>query len=38
MNAFFRAVDRIGMEEFQKIIASADACSGSDLVLRALNI
>ena len=38
MEAMFRAVDRVGMEAFKKVIDSADACSASELVRRAMNI
>ncbi len=38
MSAFFRAVDRVGMDEFGKAIANADACRASALVLRAMNL
>jgi xylose isomerase len=38
MEAFFRAVDRVGLEAFAEVIREADACSGSELVRRALNL
>jgi xylose isomerase len=38
MTAFFRAVDRVGVDAFAAAIRSADACQASDLVRRALNL
>ena len=38
MEALFRAVERAGMAAFSDVIESADACSASDLVRRALNV
>jgi hypothetical protein len=38
MAAFFRAVDRVGVDKFAEVVRTADACSASDLVRRALNI
>lgn len=38
LEAFFRAVDRVGMDEFAEVIRHADACEAMDLVRRALNI
>jgi hypothetical protein len=36
--AFFRVVDRVGVDKFTEVIRSADACSASDLVRRALTM
>ncbi len=38
MEAFFRAVDRVGMDKFDEVIRRADACEASELVRRAMNI
>ena len=38
MEAFFRVVDRVGMEAIAKIIQRADACESSQLVRQALNL
>jgi xylose isomerase len=38
MKAFFRAVDRVGVDQFTEVIRSADACTASALVRRALNM
>ena len=38
MEAFFRAVDRVGMEAIAKVIRQADACAGSQLIRQALNL
>ena len=38
LEAFFRAVDRVGMDEFAQVIRRADACEAADLVRRAINI
>ena len=38
MEAFFRAVDRAGMEEIGKVVARADATEATALVRRAMNI
>ena len=38
MEAFFRAVDRVGMDEIAPVIRRADATEASDLVRRALGI
>jgi hypothetical protein len=38
MEGLFRAVDRVGMEAISEVIATADACSASELVRRALGI
>ncbi len=38
MEAFFQAIDRLGMGEFEGIIRSADACNASVLVRRALGM
>ncbi len=38
IEAFFRAVDRVGMDEFAQVIGRADACEAVDLVRRAMNI
>jgi xylose isomerase len=38
MTAFFRAVDRVGVDKFTEVIRSADATKASDLVRRALNV
>ncbi len=38
MEGFFRAVDRVGMDAFSRVIKDADACQATDLVRRALNL
>ena len=38
MEAFFRAVDRVGMEAIAKVIQGADACAASQLVRQALKL
>jgi len=38
MEALFRAVDRVGMEAIAEVIRTADACSASELVRRALGV
>ena len=38
MEAFFQAIDRLGMGEFDGIIRNADACNASVLVRRALGM
>jgi len=38
MEGFFAAVDRAGMDAFADVIREADACTGSALVRRALNL
>jgi len=38
MEAMFRAVDRVGMDRFAKVIAGADATAASKLVREALNV
>jgi len=38
MEAMFRAVDRVGMDAFDEVIRSGDACAASDLVRRAMNL
>jgi xylose isomerase len=38
MVAFFRAVDRVGVDKFTEVIRNADATISSDLVRRALNL
>jgi hypothetical protein len=38
MAAFFRAVERVGMEDFTEVIQRGDACGASELVRKALNI
>ena len=38
MEAFIRAVDRVGMEKITTVIKSADACAATELVRKALNI
>jgi len=38
IEALFRAVDRVGLEAFAEAIREADACSGSELVRRALSL
>lgn len=38
IEALYRAVDRIDMDEFDRVITSADACAATDLVRRAINI
>jgi len=37
MEALFRAVERVGMDEIAGVIQRADACDASDLVRRAMN-
>lgn len=38
MEAFFAAIDRVGMEAIDEVIREADACQSSELVRRALNL
>ena len=38
LEAMFRAVDRVGLNAFKNVIDSADACSASELVRRAMNV
>jgi len=38
MNAFFRAVERVGMDTFESAIKNADACRATELVRKAINI
>ncbi|MFH1616419.1 MAG: sugar phosphate isomerase/epimerase [Planctomycetota bacterium] len=38
LEAFFRAVDRVGMDAFTKVIKSPDPCKASELVRKAINI
>ena len=38
MEAFFRAVDRVGMDAFEKAIRNADACAALETVRRALAV
>ena len=38
MEALFRAVDRVGMDAFAKVIKSADACAATALVRQAMNL
>jgi len=38
MSAFVRAVERVGLEDFTRVIKSADACGAGELVRRALNV
>lgn len=38
MEIFFEAVERVGMDAFAEVIASADACKASELVRHALGI
>ena len=38
MAAFFRAVEREGVKKFTEVVRTADACSASELVRRALNV
>ncbi len=38
MEAFFRAVNRVGMDAFAKVIASGDATAASEVVRKAFNI
>ncbi|NIA31939.1 MAG: TIM barrel protein [Actinobacteria bacterium] len=38
IEALYRAVDRISMDEFDRVIKSADACAATDLVRQAINI
>ena len=38
MTGFFRAVDRVGLDRFTQVIATADACKSTELVRTALNL
>jgi xylose isomerase len=38
IEAFFRAVDRVGRDEFDKVIKGGDACAASELVRKIINI
>ncbi len=38
MEAFFAAIDRVGMEAVTEVIREADACKSSELIRRALNL
>ena len=38
MEALFRAVDRVGMDAFAKVIKNADACAATALVRQAMNL
>jgi sugar phosphate isomerase/epimerase len=38
MEGLFRAVDRVGMDQFAEIIRQGDACSSSELVRKAFNL
>ena len=38
VEGFYRAIDRVGLDNFAKVIAEADACAASELVRRAINL